>query len=158
MKREIDWVTIAIALGGLAWGTWYVLSTRLNPYDEPQAAWLITPILVAAWIAAPFVIRSAIGPLPERLRIDPRESLAHPARWRFVVGLPLLAAGVPLVGFVPVTVLYAPVLFWVLGERRAIVIVGGTAALVGIIQLGFAWGLGVDLPLWPAFANGRGHA
>ena len=147
--RSIDWVTIGVTIIGLVWGTYYVLSTRWNPIDEPEAAWLITPVLVALWICAPFVIRSAIGPLPERLEVDEAEGLHYPNRWLFVLGMPCLAGAIWLFGFMPSALVYAVVTVLGMGERRIKVHLIIVAIIIAIIVLGFEWGLNVHLPLWP---------
>ncbi len=147
--RSVDWVTVVVTLIGVVWAVWYVWSTRANPYDEPEAAWLITPLLIALAAAAPFVLWSAVGPWPARLRLDPKESLRPSARISFVISLPILAGMIWAGGFVPATLIYVPAMMRVLGERRFGVIIASVVGLLLFILLGFSWGLGVPLPLWP---------
>ena len=148
--RGTDWAALAVVAGGLAWATWYVLATRANPIDEPEAAWLITPLLIAGWVCAPFAAWSALGPLRPRLAVDPDTGLgAHRNRLAFVIGLPLLAGGIWLLGFVPSVLIWLPALLLAMGERRPTVHLGLVAALLAAIYGGFVAGLGVDLPLWP---------
>lgn len=146
---SIDWTTIAVTTVGLGWGTWYVLATRWNPIDEPEAAWLITPVAILAWMVAPFVVLSAIGPLPERLQVDPDEGLDRPNRWLFALGLPVLAGLIWVLGFVLAIILYVSATVVAMGERRVPVHLAILGVLLAIIFGGFVWGLGVDLPLWP---------
>lgn len=148
-SRQIDWVSIALTLVAVGWASWYVWSTRTNPDDEAEAAWLITPILIALWVTAPFVLWSAIGPFPARLQLDPAEGLRVPARYRFVLSLPVLAGLIWLLGFVAATVLYLPATILMAGERRPLVILTVTLGMLALIYLGFDRALGVKLPLWP---------
>tara|TARA_R110002074_G_scaffold165324_1_gene325431 strand:- start:208 stop:735 length:528 start_codon:yes stop_codon:yes gene_type:complete len=148
-SRQIDWVTIAVTLVALAWASWYVWSTRNNPDDEAEAAWLITPILIAAWATAPFVIWSAIGPFPQRLQLDRDEGLGVAARYRFVISLPVLAGLIWLLGFIAATIIYLPAIILMSGERRPLLITAMTLGMLALIYLGFDWALGVKLPLWP---------
>lgn len=147
--RSVDWVTVAVTLIGVAWAAWYVWSTRASPYDEPEAAWLITPLLIALGLTALFVLWSALGPWPERLRIEAGESLRPVARSRFVLSLPILAGLIWAGGFVIATSLYIPAMMLALGERRPLIIFTLTLSLLALIFVGFSWGLGVSLPLWP---------
>ncbi|WP_308918228.1 hypothetical protein [Jannaschia sp. LMIT008] len=148
--RGTDWTALAVLVGGLAWATWYVLSTRANPIDEPEAAWLITPLLLAAWASAPFVAWSALGPLRKRLAVEPDSAIgAHRNRTAFVLGLPLLAGSIWLLGFVATVALWVPALLLAMRERRVAVHVGIVGGLLAAVGLGFSWALGVDLPLWP---------
>ena len=153
-SRGTDWPALAVTAGGLAWATGYVLAALSNPYDEPEAAWLITPLLIGLWLVAPFVAWSAARPLRARLAVDPATALgAHRNRVAFVVGLPLLAGAIWAFGFVPAVLLWVPALLLAMGERRVAVHVGIVATLVAAIVLGFVWGLRVNLPLWPWFAR-----
>ena len=147
--KQIDFTSLAISTAGALWASWYVWSTRTNTLDEPEAAWLITPLLVGLMITAPFVVAGAIGNLPERLRIDPESSLNHPARLYFTVSLPILAGLIWFFGFLITITLYLPVMMTILGERRPLLLAGMTIGLVALAALGFSWGLGVSLPLWP---------
>ena len=149
MLRISDWITFGVALTGLAWATWYVLATRANPIDEPEAAWFITPIVILVWIVTPFVMLSATGPLPEKLHVDPGESLDGANRWLFVIGLPVLAATIWVLGFVLAILIYVPVTVATMGERRIRVHMIILGLLSVIVFGGFGGGLEVNLPLWP---------
>lgn len=138
----------AVAVG-LVWATHYVWSTSSNPYDEPEAAWLIRPLLIALWIVGPFVIWSAKLPLPEKLVPDPAESLALPSRRVFLAGLALFAAGIWLLGFVAAIAIYTPLMCRALGERRLSALICATVLLLAILWGGFHYGLDIRLPLWP---------
>lgn len=148
--RGTDWIALAVVAGGLAWATWYVLATRANPVDEPEASWFITPLLVALWLTAPLAVWSAVGPLHRRLAVERESAIGvHRNRVAFVLGLPILAGAIWLVGFVASIALWVPALLLAMGERRPAVHLGIVAGLLAAVGLGFSWALGVDLPLWP---------
>jgi hypothetical protein len=147
--KQTDFTSLAIATVGVLWASWYIWSTRTNTLDEPEASWLITPLLVALMITAPFLVAGAIGNLPNRLRIDPESSLSHPARLCFTVSLPILAGLIWFFGFLITIIFYVPVMMIILGERRPVLLAGMTIGLIALATLGFSWGLGVSLPFWP---------
>lgn len=151
-QKSVVWTVILVALGATSWAAWYVISTVRNPFDGPEAAYLIRPLLIALILLLPLVIWSAIGKRGVALAPPEHSSLwRQPKQIAFIVGLPLLGLSIWGLGFILSAVLYVPVMTWLLGERRLLIIGGLTIGLVAIMVVGFQWGLSVRLPLWPGW-------
>lgn len=147
--RGPDWVTVFVSLIGLGWSGWYVWSTRTNPLDDPEAAWLITPIFLILCVTGLFVLASAMPWRSRLLDVDPSEGLEPSERRSFIIGLPILAAVIWMFGFILAVCLYIPILSWVLGERSPSRLATITLGILVLIIIGFSWGLSINLPLLP---------
>ncbi|RVT81729.1 tripartite tricarboxylate transporter TctB family protein [Rhodobacteraceae bacterium CCMM004] len=148
-RPSVTWPVVAVVAIGLVWAGHYVWSTVTNPLDSEEAAWLIRPLLWSLVLVAPFVLWTAVGRTLEKLETEDGESLAPLSRKAYVAGLPLLAVAIWVLGFLPATLVYTPLMCLALGERRPVAIALTTAILLAVIWVGFHIGLGIRMPLWP---------
>ena len=146
-----DWPVVGIVVVALAWAAAYVVATVTNPYDEPEAATLIRPLLIAAAALAPVVVWGATGRRAARFAPDEPEGLRSPARLTLLGSLAAFALLAYLGGFVVAIIVYLGVMLPLLGMRRPLVVTLVIAGFVAVAWGGFAGLLGVRLPLWPPF-------
>lgn len=149
-KRRIDLTVTAITVVAVIWAVAHLWSVLAHPWDEPQSAWMIWPLVIGLCLAAPFVLYTAAGARGTRLRPDD-PGLGDPARMKFVLLAGAMVAGIWLIGLAATAIVGPPALAFGMGERgwgRLAL----TATLPVAILLGlFVWALGVRLPLSPGW-------
>jgi hypothetical protein len=149
-KRQIDLTVTAITVVAVLWAVWHIWSVLANPWDEPQSAWMIWPLVIGLCISAPFVLYTATGARGAKLAPD-SPGLGDPGRLRFVLCAGAMVAGIWLIGLLAAAIVGPPAMAFVMGERNPGRIVL-TATLPVVILMGlFVWALGVRQPLGPGW-------
>jgi len=149
MRPRIQWPIVGVLIVSLGWATSYVVLTSLNPLDEPEALYMIKPLLGMLWLIAPFVLWSAIGAIPERLQPDPGTPIATRSRVILLVSLPLYFLLIVLIGLPAASALFVFASAMLYGERNPAVLAVLPLLTLGIIIFGFAGTLNVRIPLYP---------
>ncbi|MCB1882947.1 MAG: tripartite tricarboxylate transporter TctB family protein [Geminicoccaceae bacterium] len=142
---------LILPVGAAAYAVYYVLSVRSFPF-QAQVSGMAMAILVCLLVSI-FLVRTLIGLRRGRYRLGlgdflgPPESV--PNRLLFVGFILAYVAAVPWLGFTLTTFVFLCLSFAVVGVRpwRRVVVVAGTAALVG--WLFFIVLLGTRFPAGP---------
>lgn len=150
MRRYVDWAVVGIVLATVAWAVVHLYSVLTHPWDEPQSAWLIWPLVVMLCACAPFAIRTACGESGRRLAAE-GPGLGHPQRLRFTLGTAAMIGAVWGTGLLATALIGPPAVAMILGERRpmALFVAGLLPAL--ILVGGFVGLLGLQIPLGPVW-------
>ncbi len=148
VRRYVDWAAVGIVLAAVVWAVGHLYSVLAHPWDDPQSAWLIWPLVVMLCVCAPFAIRTAFGESGRRLAAE-GAGLGDPQKLRFTLGIAAMVGAVWGAGLLATALIGPPAVAVVLGERRpmALLVAGLLPAL--ILVGGFVGLLGLQIPLGP---------
>lgn len=149
-NRRINLTVAAITAVTVIWAVAHLWSVLAHPWDEPQSAWMIWPLVIGLCITAPFVLYTAAGAQGAKLLPDD-PGLGDPVRLKFVLGAFMTVAGIWLIGLAAAAILGPPAMAFAMGERSwgrlSLTAILPVAILLGL----FVWALGVRLPLAPGW-------
>jgi hypothetical protein len=150
-RLRVDWGHLALVAGLAAFCLWYWLDAR-SASSSTQNLLLIQPAAVLALALCAVIAWGIVTVERETPPGEPPESAVPVVRkreWRgvLVAGLlGMLVVAVIPVGFDVATFVFLAAAMYVLGERRAIILIGYSAALAAGLSYGFKVMLSVPVP------------